>query len=373
MRVLHTADWQIGLKAKHVASAAEAVRSARLEAGRHVIQAANRARVEAVIVAGDLFDDNLVGDALVRQVVDILAASEAPVFVLPGNHDPLTPDSVYRRYSWRERPARVVLLDGAEPVSIPGVDAVLLASPCTKKKSFEDPTRAFCPRPPGGPMAIGVAHGSLRIEGKHSPDDFPIALDAAERAGLDYLALGHWHGCHIQNPRLAYPGTHEATAFGEVRSGQALLVEIEKRGAIPRIEEVPTGSLTWISLEADLSRGALAALAPVRALLTGLEAPKRTLLRLRTRGQCADGAEVALRSLGEELASRLLFATVDRADLPTEKAQGRLAEIAASSALVAGLLEDLAQPSRDGQAEITPSSAAEARRLLDELVLEVWP
>src|SRR5512141_2620280 len=111
VKILHSADWQIGLKAKHVATVAEHVRTARLEAARNVIRAANEAQVNAVVLAGDIFEDNLVHDRLVHQVVQILAGSKAPVFVLPGNHDPLTHDSIYRRASWGQRPASVVLLE----------------------------------------------------------------------------------------------------------------------------------------------------------------------------------------------------------------------------------------------------------------------
>src|SRR5436189_169510 len=74
-----------------------------------------------------------------------------------------------------------------------GGGAVLLPSPCTARASTEDPTLRL---PAGDPskIRIGVAHGSLRGCGfEVEPDDFPIAADAAERAGVDYLALGHWH------------------------------------------------------------------------------------------------------------------------------------------------------------------------------------
>ena len=43
-----------------------------------------------------------------------------------------------------------------------------------------------------GAIAVGLAHGT--VEGvPQDPPEFPIARDAAARAGLDYLALGHWH------------------------------------------------------------------------------------------------------------------------------------------------------------------------------------
>ena len=366
VRFLHSADWQIGLKASHVAKVADTVREARLDAARAVIAAANRAKVHAVLLAGDIFEDNLVSDRLVSQIVEILAVSEAPVYLLPGNHDALTEDSVYRRPSFAGRPSRVVLLESTTPIAIPGTDAVLLPSPAKQKKSFADPT-AVLAKAPEGAIAVAIAHGSLKIEGKFSSDDFPIALDACKRLGLDYLAMGHWHGSFVQDGRAAYCGTHETTKFGEDRSGQAFLVEIAAHGALPQITEVPTGKLRWVTLECDLSGGSEAAAGVLRDAVTALLQPKQTLLRIRTRGQSDGEANGFLRQAQEELAERLCHVCLERGDVPAAVAQGRIAEVKKTSPLVSGLLEDLSVV--DGGDEATRQAA---RRLLDELVLEEW-
>jgi len=360
MRLLHSSDWQMGLKAQHVARAAEAVRAARLASARRVVEEANRLDVQALVLAGDTFEDNLVEDRLVRDVVDVLAVSKAPVYVLPGNHDALTENSVFRRPSWRSAPPHVVLLERPEPMPIPGTDAVLVSAPLRQKKAFEDPTRVLV-RPLEASLAIGVAHGSLAIEGKHAPDDFPIALDAASRAKLDYLARGHWHGALVQG-RQAYSGTHEPTRFGEGPGG-ALLVELVP-GVPPKLTEVATGSLQWVQWEVSLDAGGEAAASQIRTRLGSLAAPERTLLRLRTSGRSSGEDDVALSKLVEELGARLLYLTVDRQDLPCQVARGRVAQIADASALVKGLLADLEQSPGDGDRD--------ARRLLEELALETW-
>lgn len=365
LKLLHSADWQLGLEASHVAAAAGPVREARLESARRVVEAASEHRVDALVLAGDLFEDNLVEEQLVRATVELLAASAVPVFVLPGNHDPLSRDSIYLRSAWKNRPAHVVLLDRAEPFEIPGTGAFLLPAPLTRKKGFQDPTERLPAAPAGATAAIGVAHGSLRIEGKYQSDDFPIALDAAEKRGLDYLALGHWHGCYVHAGRTAYPGTHETTRFGEARSGQALLVEIAGGEALPRITEVRTGLLRWETRELDLDpAGADQAATALLAWAESLTGP--TLLKLRTVGQSGDEAAVLLHRLEIGLAPRLLHLAVERADVPETVARGKVAEVAAASPFVDGLLADLAA------ADAPAAVRAEARRLLSELVLETW-
>ena len=118
IRILHTADWQIGLKAAHVARVGDLVRKARFDAARSVVAAAAAERADALVLAGDIFEDNHVDNSLVFEVVRILSASSVPVYVLPGNHDPLSQDSIYRRASWRDRPNHIHLLETPEPVPI---------------------------------------------------------------------------------------------------------------------------------------------------------------------------------------------------------------------------------------------------------------
>lgn len=369
-KILHTADWQIGLKAKHVATVADRVRTARLDAARSAIAAANGNKVDAVVIAGDLFEDNLVEDRLVHEIVQVLGQAKAPVFVLPGNHDAYSQDSVYRRASWKNRPQNVVLLETTDLVPVPGSDLVLLPAPLRQRKGFQDPTGGLPTPPTGKTVVVGVAHGSLRIEGKYSPDDFPISLDAAARVGVDYLALGHWHGQYVHDERTAYAGTHETTSFGEANSGRALLVEIASRGLPPRIEPVETGRLAWKTFDLDASAGA-AAVTALRTQVDALPSPKDTLVRVRTAGVSDDDVAAALHDLEEELSAKLLYARIERGDVPAAAAQGHLKEVAEASPLVASILAELAGSSAGPGSPPSEVSAA-ARHLLGLLALEVW-
>ena len=55
VKFIHTADWQIGMKAAHVGAVGQRVRAERLEAARRVIEAATRHRADFIMVAGDTF------------------------------------------------------------------------------------------------------------------------------------------------------------------------------------------------------------------------------------------------------------------------------------------------------------------------------
>ena len=91
MRFLHTADWQIGMKASHVGEAGTRIRDERLEAARRVVGAARSAATDFILVAGDTFEDNGVDRVLVQKLADILAAFGGPVYSLGCGRQRLTP------------------------------------------------------------------------------------------------------------------------------------------------------------------------------------------------------------------------------------------------------------------------------------------
>jgi DNA repair exonuclease SbcCD nuclease subunit len=373
VRILHTADWQIGLRASHVARVGDQVRRARMDAARATVEKANSERVDALVLAGDIFEDNHVDNGLVFEVVRVLSAATVPVFVLPGNHDPLSQDSVYRRASFRERSANIRLLDGFDPVEIAAGRGLLLPAPLSLKKSVEDPTDSLRVPENGDSRAvlIGVAHGSLKIEGKYGRDDFPIALDAAQKRGLNYLALGHWHGRYVHGERIAYSGTLETTKFGEDNSGMALLVECVPGARAPAIQEFRTGRLLWVARELDLSQGVEGEVARVRQELSAYSdhPDEKLLLRLRTVGESTADAELVLKSLEEEMATRFLHFELDRRDIPSNIVQGRLAKVAERHPFVSELMQSLMLGQQDE--DLKSASAEEivsARRILTELL-----
>jgi len=365
MKFLHTADWQIGMKAVHVGAAGEKVRRARLESARRVVEAAGSCGAGFLLLSGDTFEDNGVDRALVQRVADILAGSPAPVYVIPGNHDPLVPGSVWDHPVWEEL-EKVRVLREPEPVEIPG--GVLYPCPIREKHSRKDPT-AWIPDRAGSGIRIGVAHGT--VEGMPQADpDHPIPRDACRRAGLDYLALGHWHSTAFYPdpedgaPRTAYAGTHETTRFGERDSGNALCVEVAAPGSPPKPTPLRTGCLTWLSLQEAVTREG--DLARLRAFLEKLEAPESTLVEVRLTGLLTGSAQAEWTRLTEILASRFLHHRLDVRDWrPAPQDDGWLEGLPQGVLREAALqLREQATPEAAGSVaaspEVAPAVAAQA-------------
>ncbi len=313
MRFIHTADWQIGMKASALGAAGARVREERLAAARRVIEVAEKHGVDFMLVAGDTFEDNAVDRVLVQRVADILNSFSGPVFVIPGNHDPLVPGSVWEHPAWKSA-ANVHVLKEEAPVDVPG--GVLFPCAVHEKHSGRNPA-AWIPSEVTGGIRIGLAHGTVEGVRQDEPD-YPIFRDAPRRAGLDYLALGHWHSCTTYPgvdgaPHMAYSGTHETTRFGERDSGNVLIVEISGPGAPPTITPVRTGRFVWITTGKEVRESG--DLAGIREQIESFENPGDTLVDVVVSGLLVAGERAELDHIEHILSSRFLWGRLDASRL----------------------------------------------------------
>jgi DNA repair exonuclease SbcCD nuclease subunit len=120
---------------------------------------------------------------------------------------------------------------------------------------------------------------------KHEPNDFPIALNAASRAKLDYLAVGHWHNwLTMDEDRLVMPGTPETDEFDQKDSGFVALVEVNERDKPPQIKKLPMATLGWHTFDFDFV-DADAARQHLQAEMAKLNNHAKTsVVRVRVRG-----------------------------------------------------------------------------------------
>lgn len=365
MKFLHTADWQIGMKAAHVGAVGQRVRDERLAAARRVVQAAKDSSAEFMLVAGDTFEDNGVDRVLIQKVADILAEFGRPVYIIPGNHDPVVPGSVWEHPAWKSH-GQIHVLKQAEPVEIPG--GILYPCPVREKRSTRNPTAWINPDGAQG-IRIGLAHGT--VEGvSHEEPDYPVPRDAASRAGLDYLALGHWHSTvpysvPDDSVRMTYSGTHEPTKFGERDSGNVLLVEISEVGSPPIVTSVRTGGFRWTVIEESLREPG--DLVRVREEIEALENPGTILLELRLSGLLSAQERDDLLRLQELLTARFLYGRINTASLrPAPHDDSWLAGLPVGVVREAAVrLRALADPGYTGQRPEGTSAEVAVRALLE--------
>ncbi len=234
VRFVHTGDWQLGMTRHFLDADAQATfGQARIDAIRTIGKIAAEEKAEFVVVAGDVFETNRVATRTVRRAFEALESITVPVFLLPGNHDPLDAGSVFRSPTFvREKPENVTVLENPQPIEVrPGVEIV--GAPWRSKRPLDDLVRAVCggleSRP--GLTRILVAHGAI---------DDVIALDnpaligradaeaAVNDGRIAYLALGDRHSTTEvgRTGRIRYAGSPEPTDYDEDDPGNVLLVEL---------------------------------------------------------------------------------------------------------------------------------------------------
>jgi len=254
LKILHTADWHLGRGFPSFAEADETkLTRARLDAVERVLGLAESFAVHAVLCAGDLFDDPAPAEMWWRGLLRLFerrAWRDRPVFLLPGNHDPLQPESVW----WETHPFRralpawvhVIDRDNYEfPLS---EEAVLYAAPCRSQAGADDLSSRLPRREPhDARIRIGMVHGQT-FEMERHQTNFPIALDAAQQRGLNYLAVGDTHAHRVLPPNTSptvYPGAPEATTFGEKDTGFVAVVFFPRLGRPPSIQKHPVARWRW--------------------------------------------------------------------------------------------------------------------------------
>jgi DNA repair exonuclease SbcCD nuclease subunit len=284
IRFLHVADLHLGMRiTRFEESACNRIGEARFEAIEQLRAKAAEHKVHFILIAGDVFDDHSVSKNVAERAFTLFEgrAITCPVYVIPGNHDPLTPGGVWDRDPWKREQSikHLRLLREPIPVSVPDLPVTIFPCPLRNRNSTQDPTAWIANHPreeEDHTIRIGLAYGSLRLLPDLPLDDHLIRLDAADHYGLDYLALGHWHKplrhrSQDGAERTAYSGTHEPMRFPDLGAGRstgwssysgdsdaerfqdegrgtALLVSIDGAGAPPVIETAETGRLRW-SLE----------------------------------------------------------------------------------------------------------------------------
>jgi len=314
IRLLHTSDWHLGLKLAFVPGEGGArAREQRFQTVEAIATLAHDRQVDAVLVAGDVLDDNAVGPDTLSRARDALTAfAPIPVLLLPGNHDAATAGSALERLAPQEHGLdHVQLLLEETPVEIASGAATVYPCPLKRRHLREDPTAQLLPRSPGDAVRVALAHGSTE---SYQEEDTANLIDFAGvlAKGFDYLALGDWHGTVQLGPRAAYSGAPEPTGFKRNAPGNVLLVEIEGAEAEPRTEIVPVARMAWEVRQESLdSDGDLDAF---EAWLRALPEKSRTLLELSVEGSLSIPQRARLDLLLEDISGQLAYLRI-RSDL----------------------------------------------------------
>lgn len=238
LRLMHTSDCHLG-KEPGVVTAFRAL----LEACRHY-------QVDALLIVGDLFDSGNVPDEMVRVAVDGLCGLGIPTLILPGNHDPIGPGSVYGRFRDADPAAHVHVLDAPDGtwLRLPELSVTFWGRP-TAQHTRQFRPLANTPAPPTDTWGVLLAHGHVTTSDDPTIYGSPIYPRDLAPLKWDYLALGHADRYRVIDGHpipACYPGD---TAHSRGSHSGAVVVLLQP-GAPVEFE--------WISLNVTAATGARA-------------------------------------------------------------------------------------------------------------------
>ena len=161
-----------------------------------VLDAALDVEANVVLLAGDSFDNHRQPVELLERAAQILRDYARPVVILPGNHDPLTPDSVYRRGGLGDVANVSILgLNVGKAVLFPEFDLEIWGH---AHFDYTDMSPLANPRPRTTRWQLAAAHGHY-VDEARDPNrmigSWLIHREELLATGADYVALGHWNQC----------------------------------------------------------------------------------------------------------------------------------------------------------------------------------
>ena len=378
MRFLHTADWQLGMTRHFLAGDAQPRYSAaRRDAVAGLGALAAEVGAEFVVVAGDIFEHNQLAPQVISQSLEAMRAIGIPVYLLPGNHDPLDASSVYISALFSsECPANVRVLDRAGVHQVrPGLQIV--AAPWRSKAPTTDLVaevlRDLEGLPSDGVTRVLVAHGGVDVLDPDLTKPSLIRLagleEALARGAVHYVALGDKHSVTEvgSTGRVWYSGSPEVTNYDDVEQdpGHVLVVDLDQtdpqRPVSVEAPRVGRWRFATLRRQVDNSRD----IADLDLNLDLMPDKDRTVLRLALIGSLTVTDRAGLDACLDKYSR--LFASLrvwdSHSDLAVIPADGEFSDLGIGG-FAAAAVEELVETARAGDADNAGDAQAALALLL---------
>lgn len=257
MRFLHTSDWHLG-RAFHRVSMLDA-QAAFLD---HLVATVRERDVDAVLVAGDVYDravPPLAAVELFDEALHRLAAAGVPTVMISGNHDSarrlgvgaglIERAGIHLRTDPAGCGTPVLLSDAHGTVAcygLPYLEPSLVKGEFRTEKAAHEAVlgaamervRADLSTREEGTRSVALAHAFV-AGGEESDSERDItvggvsAVPSAVFRGVDYVALGHLHGCQTITERVRYSGSPLAYSFSETHHRKTTwLIDLGAQGEL---------------------------------------------------------------------------------------------------------------------------------------------
>lgn len=325
VKFVHTSDWQLGMTRAFLSDEASArFGQARIDAIPALGRLAEEQGAAFIVVAGDVFESNQLSRETLGRSLEALKRLPVPVFLLPGNHDPLDGASIFGTAEFRDAPDHVLVIRDTAAIEVPGCPGVeVVGNPWRSKRPVSDlcADLAATLEPARNVTRIAVCHGQVDTlspdKGKPDLVNLAAAESAIREDRFHYLALGDRHSLTAvgETGRIHYSGAPVATAFDEDAPNQALLVEVDGAESC-NVSSHAVGDWHFVAREQPMNGEA--DLEAFRRWLDDVPAKERTAVKVGFQGSVNLATAAALDELME--ARIPLFASLRRRERTTDLA-----------------------------------------------------
>lgn len=236
LRLVHTSDVHLGA----YEGSGDSKWSERRDLIRHtftrVIDLANDVSADALVIAGDFFDNGRVDSSTVEFAAGQIRRFEGQTLLLPGNHDPMDPGSLYWRYDM-EAIARRLHIFRSHPGELyepEGLDLVVWGRAYLDSDWHFKPLEGL-PEREDNRWRLGLAHGHFVREGGEMHRSLLMTESEISAAAghWDYLAFGHWEphaDVSCGGVTAIYSGAPMPLSDANKRAGWAAVVDMTDEG-----------------------------------------------------------------------------------------------------------------------------------------------
>jgi DNA repair exonuclease SbcCD nuclease subunit len=258
IRFVHAADLHLDSPFRGLQAACEAIaqrlRRATFDTYDNIIALCLREQVDALLVAGDIYDESnirLQAQLHFTRGLRKLDAAGIRSFVCHGNHDPLDgwsadldlPPLSHRFGAGIE----AVPLDPSDPsrATIHGISY--------ETRDVRRNLTTYFQTDPNARFNIGLLHAN--VGGNTGHENYaPCTVDDLVRTGMDYWALGHVHTRQVlrqAGPAIVYPGNPQGRHVNEAGARGVYLVEVSETGHVS-LEFREVDAVRWIDLRVTI-------------------------------------------------------------------------------------------------------------------------
>ena len=265
-KILHSGDWHLDSPLQgRTPEQGNLLRAELAKIPERLADLCKEENCDLVLLSGDLFDSTYTRDSY-RTVFDALQRMAVPVFITPGNHDFISPESPYEKELWPEN-VHIFKKQQVEWVDIPALSLRVYGAGF---QSMDCPALLEDFRAEGN--AVGIFHGDpTQLNSPYNP----VTKHQVMSSGLRYLALGHVHkgdGFWAGDTLCAWPGCPMGRGWDEQGDKGALIVTLTDK---TEIRFVPLGAPRFHDISVDAEAGVASVLPAVanddfyRVTLTG--------------------------------------------------------------------------------------------------------